>query len=36
MNLPEGAPAPIMVRDNLATLPAFVLGRDLSGPPLED
>ena len=31
MKLPEGAPAPIMVRDNLVTLPAFVLGRDLSG-----
>ncbi|MGY4424363.1 FMN phosphatase YigB (HAD superfamily) [Bradyrhizobium sp. JR6.1] len=31
MNLPEGAPAPTMVRDSLATLPAFVLGRDLSG-----
>ncbi|GKQ53763.1 HAD-IA family hydrolase [Bradyrhizobium sp. Ce-3] len=31
MNLPDGAPAPIMVRDTLAALPAFVLGRDVPG-----
>lgn len=30
---PDGAPAPIMVRDSLATLPAFVLGRDVPGRP---
>ncbi|WP_044539550.1 HAD-IA family hydrolase [Bradyrhizobium sp. LTSP885] len=33
MTLPEGAPAPIVIRRDMTTLPAFVLGHDMPGRP---
>ena len=32
MSLPDGAPAPIVIRNDLTSLPAFVLGRDPTEP----